>query len=473
MNTKKRTRISIGQLAAWGKAVTALPQSRLSAPAGTVWMDSRKIAQGDIFVALTSDTGNGHEYVQQVLAAGATTAIVAKSELKKFGPAIAKKLLVVDDPLKAVSRMAKAYREYLDIPVVGVTGSSGKTTTRNLIARVLRSVYVTGETFTNWNNHIGVPLSILRFGADTQAAVLEMGANHVGEIHPLSMIAQPDIAVITNIGYGHVGLFGSLANTLSAKLEIIDGMNRREGFLMVNGDDHRLVATAPKKMKSTLLYGFSDRCDIRAESISLNARKKLSFEVDGTRYRLSVPARHFVMSALPAIAMGMAFGISRTQIVDAIESFQPVDMRGTVKKIGNVSYIVDCYNANPSSMEVSLDFLKDISEPQHRVAVVGDMLELGSYSSRLHTHLGKQLVARDIRCAVVVGEYAQQVVSAARAAGMNSDAITAVENADAVWPVLSRMVQPGDFVLVKGSRGIKLEKVIEQAQSRMRSGRKK
>jgi len=240
----RRGGLTLADIIDWGNGTSSLSASQCRVKANYLWNDSRKVARGDVFVAIATEKDDGHRYVRAAFAAGASAAIVAKGAQVECTPADRRKLIAVADPLRAVQRIAARYRQELDILLIGVTGSSGKTTTRSFIAAVLQTAFPVGETYTNWNNHIGVPLSLLRFSGEEWAGVIEMGANHTGEISVLSKVAQPDIAVITNIGYAHLGLFGSLAATTRAKFEIADGLTKKDGFLLLNGDDPRIVKHA-------------------------------------------------------------------------------------------------------------------------------------------------------------------------------------------------------------------------------------
>jgi UDP-N-acetylmuramoyl-tripeptide--D-alanyl-D-alanine ligase len=430
--------------------------------AGTVWNDSRKVQPGDVFVAIETDTDDGHRYVGAALKAGALAAIVAKSKAAEFTKEQQKKLIVVSDTVKALQRMAARYRTEMGLLMIGITGSSGKTTTRSFISSVLRTGMNIGETYTNWNNHIGVPQSILRFKGEEWAGVIEMGANHAGEIHELSMIAHPDIAVITNIGYAHVGLFGSLTNTTKAKFEIADGLNSENGFLLLNGDDPRLVKGARECGLKAYFFGMSANATIRAENVNVDPVQGVSFTVDKQRFVVSMPGRHFVYSALPAIFIGRRCGIRDQKIAQALASQKPVSMRGTVEKKNGVNFIVDCYNANPSSMESAIVYLTDLCEPKYRVAVVGDMLELGTYAKRLHTELGRRLADAKVKKVIAVGSFAKTVVDGAKKAGMSAKSLFTVDTSENAVAVVKDQVREGDMVLLKGSRGVHLEVVFER-----------
>jgi UDP-N-acetylmuramoyl-tripeptide--D-alanyl-D-alanine ligase len=454
--------LTIGDIIAWGRGVSSLPATAYGKRVATVWNDSRKVTPGDVFVAIATENDDGHRYVGAAFAAGAAAAIISRRESVKCMAQDRKKLIKVIDPLHAVQRIATLYRRNLGILLIAVTGSSGKTTTRNFIASVLKTALPVGETYTNWNNHIGVPLSILRFTGRELAGVIEMGANHRGEISVLSKIAEPDVGLITNIGYAHLGLFGSLAGTTHAKFEIVDGFNRNNGFLLLNGDDGRLVAHARTIKVPTVYFGLSAESDVRAENVRFDLRRGLEFTVDKSEFRLQVAGRHFIYSALPAIFLGRRCGIPDTTIAKALAAQKPFDMRGTVEKRKDVTFIVDCYNANPSSMKNAVAMLADMADPGRRVAVVGDMLELGKYAKRLHHELGAMLVDGGVQKIIAAGQFAGDVADGAMKAGMVPKKIFTVTNAKEAAAMAKRTVKPGEVVLLKGSRGVHLETVLEK-----------
>jgi UDP-N-acetylmuramoyl-tripeptide--D-alanyl-D-alanine ligase len=453
--------LTLGDLVAWSRGVSRLGDGARKKIVGRVWNDSRNVAPGDAFVAIATDRDDGHRYVGAAFAKGAVAAIVNKRATIECAARDRAKLIAVADPLLAVQRIAARYRREVGCLIIAVTGSSGKTTARHFIASVLGSVYPIGETWSNWNNHIGVPLSLLRFAGDEWAGVIEMGANHRGEISVLSKIATPDIAVITNIGYAHAGLFGSLANTTAAKFEILDGLNKKDGFLLANGDDARVVAAAKRAGVKTVYFGCGRKCGVRAEKVRFDAQTGLDFEVDGRAFHLSAPGRHFLYSALPAIFLGRRCGIADEQIGNSLAQLAPVAMRGTVAKKRAVTFIVDCYNANPSSMKAAVEQLCALAAPQKRAAVVGDMLELGRYAPRLHRELGALLAGSGVKKIVAVGEFAREVAAGVVAGGGDARDIVTAAAADGAVAPLRGMAAAGDTVLLKGSRGVHLETVYE------------
>jgi UDP-N-acetylmuramoyl-tripeptide--D-alanyl-D-alanine ligase len=450
----------LGQFIRFSGGSSSIPNRERTVRINAVWNDSRKVGKGDVFVALATENDDGHAYVKNALQQGAAAALVARAKLPAFSGQEKARLIVTRDPLTSLQTVALRYRATLPCTMIGITGSSGKTTTRTFISAVLKQKLSVSETLGNWNNHIGVPLSLLRFSGKEKAGILEMGANHKREIHVLSNIIRPDIGIVTNIGYAHIGYFGSLANILKAKFEIVDGM-RRKGLLLLNGDDPLLVRRSKTAKQRVVFFGMSERCHVRARDVRLRRGHSIEFVVGGQRYGIPMPGRHFVYAALAAIAAAGEFGIPEKSIAEAFASLEPLSMRGTIRKKAGVTFIVDCYNANPSSMKSGIAMLSDVAESKPKVAIVGDMLELGRYSTQQHTMLGKQLAEARVDRILAVGDFALKIALGARTAGMAVKKImTAPTSAKAVQKA-RKLVKRGDTVLLKGSRGIHLENVLE------------
>jgi UDP-N-acetylmuramoyl-tripeptide--D-alanyl-D-alanine ligase len=428
---------------------------------GNVWMDSRKIKEGDIFLALKSENDDGHNYVSSALKKGAIAAIVSKRKASRYSAREKKKLIIVANPLRAVQKMATEYLERLDIPVVAVTGSSGKTTTRQFITKVINAGFTAGTAEGNWNNHIGVPLSVLKLTGEEDVAIFELGANHTNEINTLSRIVKPDVGIITNIGYAHIGYFGNLTAITDAKFEIVNGMHKKDGLLLLNGDDNRLVKMNKNLGKRAMYFGTSSRCGIRAENIKVTSKGSATFSVKGHKYSLSMPGRHFIYSALPAIFIARQLGLSEKVIARVLYSIRPDPMRGRIVKKSGITFILDCYNANPSSMKSGIALLEDVSFKKDRCAVIGDMLELGKFSKRLHKQLGSQLSEAGVKKLITVGEFAEHVAEGAVLSGMKTSRIHCASDAESALSLVKKVLQSGDTVLLKGSRLLKLEKIYE------------
>ena len=462
-NKKAVSPVTLQHLIEWGSAETDMSLSYRRKHIGNIWMDSRKVAKGDVFLALKGDGDDGHNYVSTALKSGATAAIVSRSKAKNYSVTEQKKLIKVNNPLRAVQKMAAEYRKKLDIPLfIAVTGSSGKTTTRQFVYAVLSTGFKIGATIGNWNNHIGVPLCLLRLRGSEDMAIFEFGANHKNEIGTLTRIVKPDIGVITNIGYAHIGFFESLDTTTEVKFEIVKGINKKSGLLLLNGDDPRLVKKNAELGYNAVYYGTAMNCLVHAEAIKIVSNKETVFIVNGFKYRLSMIGRHFVYSALPAIFLALQLGLSEDVIAKALYSIKPDPMRGRVSKKRGVTFIVDCYNANPSSMKAGIILLQDVAGRKSKCAVVGDMLELGKHSKYLHRQLGKQLVDASVKKIIAVGEFAEFVADGAMKQGMKTSRIFCVPDAESAVHCARKVLKQGDTVLLKGSRGVGLEVVFNK-----------
>ncbi|HMD68851.1 MAG TPA: UDP-N-acetylmuramoyl-tripeptide--D-alanyl-D-alanine ligase, partial [Chitinivibrionales bacterium] len=452
--------LTLGRFAAYSGGETMLSEAALAEPLKAVWNDSRNVTAGDVFVAIQTETDDGHKYVKNALDQGAVAALVAKKKLAMVPESLRERLIAVADPLTSLQSIASQYRATFPCTMVGITGSSGKTTARSFVSAVLRQSLDVSETQGNWNNHIGVPLCLLRFTGKEDAGVLEMGANHSREIHTLSAMVRPDIGIIMNIGYAHIGYFGSLANIAKAKFEIVDGM-KKSGTLLLNGDDPVLVKMARTAGVNVEFFGTSGRCSVRASGMRLTDAGHTAFVVDGEEFELPMPGMHFVYSALAAVAVARRFDIDKGRINAAFSALKPGPLRGTIEKKAGATFVVDCYNANPSSMKSGIELLCAVAGESPTVAIVGDMLELGKFSARLHVELGRQLAAAHVKRILAVGEYASAIAKGAIEGGMARKNILTAPDSSSAAPMARALVKSGDVVLLKGSRGVHLETVYE------------
>ncbi len=452
--------ITVAVLAQWLESSTAPQAAVAETVIGNIWMDSRKIEAGDIFLALEGELVDGHGYVETALNAGALVAIVAEEKLSTIPEDCRERCLVVADPLLAVQSAAAIYRRKLEIPVIAVTGSNGKTTTTQFIRELLSTTFKVGGTVGNWNNHIGVPLSVFRVDGSEEIVVFEMGANHEDEIRPLAEITDPDIGIITNIGYAHVGLFGSIETTTRTKFELADQIEKNGGLLLLNGDDGRSVAHNEERQIPAVYFGTGEESQLRAEAVTCDANGCYSFRFSGVDFTLTIPGYHFVLSVLPALGICRQMGIDAAVLQEAVAALKPQSMRGGVEVHDGVQWVVDCYNANPSSMEVSTTLLCDLPVDGARGVVAGDMGELEPYSEELHRESGAMFAKAGVQKLIAVGCYAQEMATGARDAGINADSVVAVATAAEAAPHIARLFKAGDALLLKGSRSVGLESLI-------------
>ena len=416
-----------------------------------VQIDSRRVKPGDLFVAIKGEKSDGHDFIGMAASLGASAALVQRP-VKAAIPTI-----LVPDTIKAYGDLAAARRERMGMTVIGITGSVGKTTTKEMIAAVLETTYRTEKTAANFNNGLGLPVTVLGLQPDCEAAVLEMGMNHFGELSVLTRIAQPDIAVITNIGTMHIENLGSREGILRAKLELLEGL-RPGGTVFFNGDDDLLRTV--RETYHAKCFGVSPDCDVRAEDIRMSedgirftaAAGELRFPVE-----LPVVGRHNVLNALAAIAVGLELHVPVAGIQAGLAGFHNTGMRQKIYPLRGMTVIEDCYNAGPESMRAALQVLKDTKTAGRHIAVLGGMLELGDHAPLAHYEVGKAAA----QCADLLfayGAHAEEYVRGAEEAGIPAQLYPTHE---ALTEALCRTAKPGDVLLVKGSRGMRMERVLE------------
>ncbi len=416
--------------------------------------DSRSIRPGELFLALQG-IRDGHEFVPMALENGAAAVLCRHCDGDY--PA-----LVVEDPRKALGDIAREERKRLNMKVVGVTGSVGKSTTKEMIASVLETTYRVGKTPVNHNNDIGMPMAILAMPEDTQVAVLEMGMNHFREIAYLSGIAQPEMAVITNIGSMHIEHLGSKAGILKAKLEIVEGM-QPNARLFLNGDDPLLWNMQKQEQFQTEYFGVSNPdCCVRGSGVELGV-DSLRFDVsvgkDHFSVEMAIEGEHYVMDALAAVSVGYAMGVPAEKIRQALGGFRNMAGRQEIFQAKGCTIISDCYNAGPESMAAALNVLG--KQPGRHIAVLGDMLELGAHAQAEHYRIGR-IAAEKASVVLAYGQNGIRVVSGAVTGGMDGSSAMAFEDQDALASTLKRLARPGDVILFKGSHGMHMEQALEK-----------
>lgn len=441
-----------------GGTLHGLGQVRIS----SVSTDSRDLAAGALFVALSGDHFEGHAFVKQARAAGAAALLVSRDVEHGGLPTI-----LVPDTLEALGELARAHRQRFRGPVIAITGSNGKTTTREMCVAILEeSGQRVRRSPKNFNNAVGVPLTLLGLGEDDTAAVVELGMNHPGEIDRLARIASPDVGAITQIASAHLGPLGSIEAIAAAKGELLERI-RPDGSAVLNADDPRVLGLAERFSGRRALFGLSPEAQVRAEGIEVCARG-VKFDLqtpDGAaRIAISGLGRHLVSNALCAIAAARATDLCAELLLEAsregLARFRPVAGRLELREgAGGVLWIDDSYNANPASVEAALRALSEAAGPGRRVAVLGDMLELGPDEAELHARAGAAAARAGVELLVCVGERSRHTGRAARAAGITET--VCVDGAEAAVGELSARLVRGDVVLVKGSRAMRLEGVVE------------
>jgi len=425
--------------------------------------DTRAIRKGDCFFALAGENFDGHNYVREAFAKGAACAVVERPV--EGAMASDQPVLKVPDTIKALGDLARAYRQTSGFKVVAITGSVGKTTTRQIVHHVLSQRFRVHQASKSFNNNIGLPLTLLGAEPQTEVVVAELGANHPGEIAYLTRIALPDIALVTNAHPAHLEGFGDLATIIREKLSIADGLSDA-GDLVINGDIEPLVATCQGKGRPFRTFGKSAGVDYRAERIVCEALHS-SFIVDGVRIRLPLPGPGNVENALAAWAVCAQLGLTLDAFAKAVESLSGVSMRAEALQIGGLTVLNDCYNANPASMKNALAMLhnlragSDANCGRRLVFICGQMAELGQQTEALHAELGRAVAEAGVDLLVTVGTPPQTTARVARETARHDLQTRSYADTVSVCNDMQEFLKRDDIVLVKGSRTARLERVVE------------
>lgn len=449
--------VQLDEILQWTDAELVGILDRSISPLG-VSTDSRSLAAGELFIALRGEHFDGHDYVEAALERGACAAVVERGAYEGRG-INAGPLLVVESALFALGRIAAQYRARFDLPVIGITGSAGKTTTKEMVAAVLGQRYNVLKTVGSENNEIGVPRTLLQLSSQHEAVVLELAARQEGDIRYLCSIAQPTLGVLLNIGTAHLEFFGSVEGVAKAKGELLEYLDESLTAL-INADD-RVVCREVQRTKGRLLtFGFQCESKFRGEGLILDQEGCGHFLLHNYSIDLQIPGKHNAYNALAAAAVGEELGVAPSQIQRALADFRPVSRRSEVVHQNGVTIINDSYNANPSSMAAALDLLAEMdAKGGRKIALLGDMLELGPQSPELHADVGRR-AAEVVDVLLAVGPQSQHIVVAAQNAGL-AQACHFVDNAEVVSH-LSAQLKADDLMLVKASRGMGLWKVLEQ-----------
>jgi UDP-N-acetylmuramoyl-tripeptide--D-alanyl-D-alanine ligase len=451
-----------------GKLLCGNPDERFE----RISIDSRTLSAADAFVAIVGRVHDGHRFAGEVAARGVRGLVVASDRRESLPLAEWEKrslsCIAVADTTIALGRLGAFHRERAGVSVVAITGSNGKTTTRRMAAAVVSGRYRTLATMGNYNNEIGVPLTLLRLEADHQWAVMELGTNHPGEIAALADICRPDVGVITNIGPAHLEGLGSLEGVLRAKWELIEKLNPG-GRAVLNADDPRLMRLARECPHPVLLFGESEAAAVRAAKVEERpggVRFELVLPDQTLNVDLPVSGRFMVSNALAAAAVGCHLQVPAAAIQAGLEAFEPVQGRLTVfHTAGGIHLIDDTYNANPASMRAAVSTLTAVCKNERSILVAGDMLELGDQAPELHRDVGRFAAASGVRRLYAVGDLAAEVRKGAVDGGMDSAAVM-IGSRDEIIEALKRQLVRGDWVLVKGSRSMAMERVVQALKTR-------
>lgn len=416
----------------------------------TGWsIDSRTVQPGDLFFALAGANHDGYEFVPDALKKGAVAAVASRP---------GEGVLAVPDVLRALQHLAHWAVDQWPGHIIGVTGSAGKTSTKDLIAEMLSTAIPTGKTEGNFNNHIGVPLSVLRLDSSAKAAVLEYGMNHGGEIHDLAAIVRPEVAVVTNVGAAHIENFDSIDGIAAAKRELVEALPAG-GVAVLNADDPRVAGFAREHPGRSILYGLSPGAGIRAEDVRFE-HTGVRFRVGKTSFETELAGLHSVRNILAGIAVASVYGIPEDRLTEPVRALKPGKMRGERMNHEGVQIINDCYNSNPDAAKAMLDLLA-ATPAQRKVAVLGEMLELGRWSEPLHRDVGLHAAKSGLAVLMGIRGAAKFMVDAAMDGGMNLGAAIFFEDPASAGGYLRGIAREGDAILFKGSRGTHVELALQ------------
>lgn len=429
----------------------------------TFCSDTRILKKNDMFLSLKSEITDGVKYIKEALSKGAMGCITEYEIPHEILEENKDKTIIkVQNIVKTIQKIAEYKRSLYNIPVIAITGSVGKTSTKDMVASVISQKYNVSKTQGNYNNHIGVPLTILNWQENTEAAVIEMGMNHLGEISELTKIVKPTIAIITNIGTAHIGILGSRENILRAKLEILEGL-KKNGIIILNNDNDLLNICDTKKYKR-ITYGIENNSDYMAKNIIMDENNsQYEIKINNKKYKINVPiaGEHFIYNSLCAIIAGIETGIDENKIINGIKKFELTSQRNEIIKINNLKIINDYYNASYDSMTASLKVLAKINS-KRKIAILGDMLELGEYTEELHRKVGTEVVNNKIDILLTVGKAANFIASEAKNLGLQ-EIYQFETNAECIKKI-GKIVKKDDAILIKASNKMNFREISQYLQ---------
>lgn len=423
-----------------------------------VSIDTRTIKPGEVYFALKGENHDGHDFVQAAVRSGAAAVVVSED----YWPAVQSRLeceavFVVADTLAALQSFARAYRRKFQLQVIAITGTNGKTTTKEMLAAVLTQMGSVCKTQGNFNNHIGLPLTLLELEDKHEFLVVEMGTNHFGEISALCKIAEPQFGLITNIGHGHTEFFQDLQGVTRAKMELFDYL-QPDGVAFANLDDP-MIRQNLARFNHKVTYGFRDEADVVAENARLDTTGMPIMQIDGEVIRLNVAGMHNLNNALAALAVGKQFGLSVEQMREALERIQLPSKRMEILRHGEIIFLNDSYNANPESTIAALQTLDKFATTGRKIVILGDMLELGEQGAEQHAQVGEALPRYGVDIFYGFGPLTEMAVEAAHKSGRRIVARHFKRKSDLVADLKTEQ-KPQDVILIKGSRGMKMEDVL-------------
>ena len=428
--------------------------------------DTRTIKEGDIYIGIKGENFDGNIFWEKALDNGAMGVIVQDIEFdKKDIERYQNKVIIkVKDTLQALYKLASYKRDIYDVPVIAITGSVGKTSTKDLVANVVAQKYKVCKTIGNNNNNIGMPFTILNAPNDAEAFVLEMGMNHLGEIQLLSKIAKPNICIITNIGTAHIGNLGSRENILKAKLEILDGA--KNPYMVINNDNDLLHKWYQENNNMNVkTYGINEKSDMQAKDIQLyenNSEYKIKINNKAEKIRVPVGGEHFVLNSLCAIAVGELLNIENEDIKKGIETFSLTKNRMEVIELKDkIKIINDAYNSSVESVKASLAYMNNL-KANRRIAVLGDILETGEFAEKLHRKIGEVVCENNVDILICSGKNAKYIIESARENGFDENNMYYFEDKEEIVDLIKQIIQTEDVILFKASNGMRFFDIVEK-----------
>ena len=445
-----------------------------------VSIDSRAVGRGQLFVAIRGPRHDGHDFVAAALRAGAEAAVVANDRLCGYPDEIRSRLFAVGDTLAGLQELARAVRRAWGRRIAAVTGSVGKTTTKEILAALLGAKFRVLRSEGNLNNEYGLPLTLLRLEPEDKAAVVELGMSHRGELRRLAEIAEPEVGVVTRVAPVHLEFFASVDEIALAKRELIEGLAGPESVAVLNADDPRVARFAEVAPGRVLTFGCGASAQFRAEEIQDHGAAGSEFDFIGpgerARLALALPGRHSVENALAALAAASVWGIGTAEAADVLRDIKVGEMRGRLLNFAEgFALINDSYNSNPVALAAMVDLLANTGAPRagtktgnyrRRILAAGEMLELGPDSATLHREAGRYAASRKLDCIVGVQGHAVEIVNGAIQAGLPASQAHFFSDSTAAAAFLADVIRPGDLLLVKGSRGVKMERIVDALRAK-------
>ena len=438
------------------------PGANLKEKIEGVSVDSRSLVEKNLFVPLEGERVDGHKFIREAIEKKANAVLVSKEKVSfiNFNRPLLVPIILVQDTKTALVDLAKWWRKEFKGITIALTGSNGKTTTKDMIASVLSQKYEVAKSAKSYNTLIGVPLTIFELNSQSKVLVTELGMNQPGEIGFLTQLVQPDFGLVTNIGPAHLEAFGSLEKIAQAKFELVDNL-KEDKTAILNIDDQFCQKRKEIEKRKVITFGVKTFADFKADGVRMNDNGEVSFSINHKiSVNLKLLGEHNVYNALSAFAVGELLFVPREKIKEALENYQPQHLRMELLEMDGIKIINDSYNSNPASMDSALKTLKEIKTSGRKIAVLGDMLELGEQAEKLHKEVGEKVFQKQVDLLLTVGELASSIVQGALNSGMKKNKVFSFKDNQEASFYLKENLKKGDLVLVKGSRRMKMEEIV-------------